>query len=87
LKDQRPWTAPSSFRSAGSPRIIEPGPGAAQYPERPRRDRARTRSGNVRNTVYATRYQLDDDGFLSPNQRITGGKLVGEVIALMSNRA
>jgi len=43
--------------------------------------------GNVRNTVYATRYQLDNSGFLSANQRIANGKLVGEVIALMSNRA
>lgn len=43
--------------------------------------------GNVRNTVFATRYQLDNSGFLSPNQRVANGKPVGEVIALMSNRA
>lgn len=43
--------------------------------------------GNIRNTVYATRYQLDNNGFLSPNQRVVSGKVVGEVIALMSNRA
>ena len=43
--------------------------------------------GNVKNTVYATDYQVVGNRFLTPNKRInTKGKVVGEAIVLMSNR-
>lgn len=43
--------------------------------------------GNVKNTVYATGYQVVGNGFLTPNKRInTEGEVVGEAIVLMSNR-
>lgn len=47
--------------------------------------------GNVKQSVYATGYQLFDSGFLAPNQRIRKvagkpDKLVGEAIVLMGNR-
>jgi len=43
--------------------------------------------GNVKNSVYATGYRVDSDGFLTPNRRIdANGKVVGEAIVLMANR-
>ena len=43
--------------------------------------------GNVKNSVYATGYQLTADGFLTPNRRIqVDGTVVGEAIVLMANR-
>lgn len=43
--------------------------------------------GNVRNSVFATGYQLSSDGSLLRNPRInTAGKLVGEAIVLLDNR-
>jgi len=43
--------------------------------------------GNIRNSVYATGYQVGADGFLTSNKRIDAdGKVVGEAIVLMANR-
>lgn len=43
--------------------------------------------GNIKNTVYATGYQVGSNGFLTPNKRINAKeKVVGEAIVLMSNR-
>jgi hypothetical protein len=43
--------------------------------------------GNVKQTVYATGYQVGGNGFLTPNKRIdVKGELVGEAIVLMANR-
>ncbi|MGJ7506437.1 DUF2272 domain-containing protein [Variovorax sp. GT1P44] len=43
--------------------------------------------GNIKNSVYATGYQIDTNGFLTPNRRIDAdGKVVGEAIVLMTNR-
>ena len=43
--------------------------------------------GNIKNSVYATGYQVGADGFLTSNKRIdANGKVVGEAIVLMANR-
>ena len=43
--------------------------------------------GDVRNSVFATGYQLSSDGSLLRNPRITdAGRLVGEAIVLLDNR-
>jgi hypothetical protein len=43
--------------------------------------------GNIKNSVYATGYQVTSDGFLTPNRRVDGsGKVVGEGVVLMANR-
>lgn len=43
--------------------------------------------GNIKNTVYATGYQVAANGLLTPNRRLDPrGKLVGEAIVLVQNR-
>lgn len=44
--------------------------------------------GNISQSVYATGYELNAAGFLTPNFRIrkSDGKVVGEAIVLMTNR-